>query len=368
MVTFTVFMLRTLVIFINIKHMYSAWVTPSQDFPRNDDEIAVGSYNGKIFIIGGYDNHNSLLEYDTTTQTFTDHGLNALSGAQSGGDGQFWTQQGSIVYMIRDIDQPSTFNIFDMSLNQFTTDWKGITFPTPVSDEACLASTATFLYVLGGQAQQILNALQILSLTTYTWISNPPSMIDTRENHACIVLNGFLWAFGGKANGASNTLERNERIEIADITQKAWNAIDSLTIGVEYCRAVALHNTIYIIGGQQSSNNELDLVHFVDANTGTVTLSSDRMPWIGEWQAPIIVDGTIYVFGGYRGDTREWAYYPITPSITYKGDLTFDASHSSPLTITSLSAVFGTTPIGYDTDSDGILILQDTIPGVYTFT
>eukprot|EP01083_Nonionella_stella_P139193 424101_1 len=52
----------------------------------------------------------------------------------------------------------------------------------------------------------------------------------------------------------------------------------------------------------------------------------------------------------------------------YNGDLTFDASGSFPLTITSLSVVFGATPIGYDTDNDGIVILEDAIAGVYTFT
>eukprot|EP01084_Bolivina_argentea_P260026 438992_1 len=65
-------------------------------------------------------------------------------------------------------------------------------------------------------------------------------------------------------------------------------------------------------------------------------------------------------------------YYDTSLSVQvqmpYKGDLTFDVSRSSPLTITSLYVVFGTTPIGSDTDSDGILVLQDTIPGVYTFT
>eukprot|EP01083_Nonionella_stella_P182428 656475_1 len=52
----------------------------------------------------------------------------------------------------------------------------------------------------------------------------------------------------------------------------------------------------------------------------------------------------------------------------YSGDLTFDASRSRPLTITSLSVVFGVTPIGFDKDNDGILILQDVIADVYTFT
>eukprot|EP01083_Nonionella_stella_P089922 251193_1 len=46
----------------------------------------------------------------------------------------------------------------------------------------------------------------------------------------------------------------------------------------------------------------------------------------------------------------------------------WDASGSFPLTITSLSVVFGVTPIGYDSENDGIVILEDTIAGVYTFT
>eukprot|EP01083_Nonionella_stella_P068137 180704_1 len=53
----------------------------------------------------------------------------------------------------------------------------------------------------------------------------------------------------------------------------------------------------------------------------------------------------------------------IQVQMPYHGDLQFDASQSFPLTITSLSVVFGTTPIGFDTNNDGILMLQDIVAG-----
>eukprot|EP01084_Bolivina_argentea_P035869 66414_1 len=160
--------------------------------PRADTDMAIGVYNTTIFLIGGGSSPRQLIEHNVNTQTYQDHGLDALA-ANVGGEGQFWTSNDHIIYII-DQNTGNSFNTFDMSLNLFTTDWKGITFPVAV-DEACLASTETFLYVLGGT----LDVLQILSLSTYTWLSNPPSMIDTREKHACIVHNGFLWTFGGRA-------------------------------------------------------------------------------------------------------------------------------------------------------------------------
>eukprot|EP01083_Nonionella_stella_P169307 573830_1 len=60
--------------------------------------------------------------------------------------------------------------------------------------------------------------------------------------------------------------------------------------------------------------------------------------------------------GDYNDQTLEFYV-----RLSYAGDLTFDAS-SSNIVIQSLSAVFGSTPIGADTDHDGILTLYDAIP------
>eukprot|EP01083_Nonionella_stella_P305170 1063670_1 len=57
-------------------------------------------------------------------------------------------------------------------------------------------------------------------------------------------------------------------------------------------------------------------------------------------------------------------FYVVLPD---DGDLIFDASSSS-ITVQSLTAVFGATTIGEDTDNDGILTLPDAIAADYYFS
>eukprot|EP01083_Nonionella_stella_P214260 772125_1 len=139
---------------IYIEISKTQWISGTPLLPRDDVEMAAGAYNGTITLIGGSDYPYQLLHYDTNAQSLTDVGDTALQEAQSGGEAHFWTQQGDIVYMIDTVPhtdtRPSTFNIFNLSNNQYTTNWKSITFNAKVHDSGCLASSASFLYVVGG--------------------------------------------------------------------------------------------------------------------------------------------------------------------------------------------------------------------------
>eukprot|EP01083_Nonionella_stella_P150323 478744_1 len=193
------------------------WVIGTTELPRAEDSCAVGAYDGTIFILGGYYERHALVELDIATHAITDHGKRAIMDAEIDGAAQYWTQQGSIVYLIYN----NVFNIFDMSTSTFTANWKGITFLTDVGDDGCLASSASFLYVSGGDPDGI-DTLQVLSLTTFSWITNPPAMQQRRQHHACVFHNDYLWAFAGQWTPDKTIIEvaNNERIlGTGDITQ-----------------------------------------------------------------------------------------------------------------------------------------------------
>eukprot|EP01083_Nonionella_stella_P002260 6497_1 len=275
--------------------------------------------------MGGYWDPNALVEFDIATHSVTDHGRRAIMESETVGAAQYWSQQGPLVYIIHEEGSICFFNIYDMRTRQYTTNWKGITFLTGVGDDGCLASSALFLYVTGGDPDGI-DALQVLSLTTYSWITNPlpPTMQQRRQHHSCVLHNDYLWAFAGQWTPDKKNFEiaNNERIlATGDIAQNTWNYIDPLTVAIESHCAVAYQDIIYVIGGRDGDLTSFDFVHLVDANTGEVTLSPDRMQSPNQYGAPIIVDSTLYLFGGFElpsgSMSTEWQYYPLdtTPQI-----------------------------------------------------
>eukprot|EP01083_Nonionella_stella_P308094 1085603_1 len=281
----------------------ASWTTLS-DMSRKGDQMALGVYNGKVFLIGGYDYNSQAMTYDTTTLQFTDLGQNALSGSIFGGKAQYYTQQGTIIYMI-DRDGYD-LNIYNMATDQFTSAWHAL--DSPVGSAGCLASTSSHLYVTGGDYSHI--QLQVFSLSTHQWLSNAPDMKAERRRGACIVENGYLWAFGGD-------IDTNERIQVAGIISNSWAYVDPLSETLSKIRCASWSNTIYIIGGENDLYEAKTYVHVMDAITGSIRQLSDDMPAINEWSSPIVIGDILYVFGGfYPGGTlmNYYAYYTLSTS------------------------------------------------------
>eukprot|EP01083_Nonionella_stella_P112724 331923_1 len=294
---------QLLSVIICIKVTTASWTTLS-DMSRKGDQMALGVYNGKVFLIGGYDYNSQAMTYDTTTLQFTDLGQNALSGSIFGGKAQYYTQQGTIIYMI-DTDGDD-LNIYNMATDQFTSAWHAL--DSPVSSSGCLASTSSHLYVTGGDySRQAFSHIQVFSLSTHQWLSNAPDMKAERRRGACIVENGYLWAFGGD-------IDTNERIQVAGIISNSWSYVDPLSETLSKIRCASWSNTIYIIGGENDLYEAKTYVHVMDAITGSIRQLSDDMPAINKWSSPIVIGDILYVFGGfYPGDTlmNYYAYYTL---------------------------------------------------------
>eukprot|EP01083_Nonionella_stella_P023533 65133_1 len=309
--------------------------------------MAVGEYNGTVFLIGGAPSggvdNNQLVQVDIETQNVTDRGGDFFNVETRGGS-QFWTQQSHIVYMITGTTENTTFNTFNLITMEYTRDWRGITFPIDVGEypTACLASSNAFLYAVGGMigAGWSIDVVQVLSLSTYSWITDPdpPPMQKWREGHACIVHNNYLWVFGGYDEDGDHAT--NERIKATNITENTWQFIDSFSVGLFAIRAVSWHDVIYIIGGWDSASVKHDWVHVVDANTGTITISLDNLPYPNTFGSPLIVNGIFYVFGGHWNDTestysRDWFYYTLPPFIG-----STHAPTSNPTSLTSDPSIY----------------------------
>eukprot|EP01083_Nonionella_stella_P319074 1169216_1 len=282
---------------------------------RDDDEMAVGVWEGVVYLIAGYYNPRQVAAYTIATQTWNDIGKNVLSHDVAG-RGQYYTQQGTVVYVINRMTG-NTFSTYNLLSNQFTEDWGSTTygkFDRDVSYRGCLASTSQYLYVVGGgntDGTTYLKNVQMLNIATKQWMSSPPDMKTARGSGACIVHNDYLWAIAGYK---TNTwIKSVERIIETDIASNTWSYTDDLSVGLSTSRVAAQYDTLYVIGGFDG-NAPTDYMHLIDADTGVVSLSSHSLPSTIAWGSPVIWDSVLYNFGGDSVDNSRWHYYPLPES------------------------------------------------------
>eukprot|EP01083_Nonionella_stella_P158892 517672_1 len=154
----------------------AAWQSPSLTMPRSVGFSAVGWHNNTIVIIGShsYSAPRQMMTYNIHTNRFIDYGETYVPQSIQCG-GQAYAQMHGVLYMI----YGAKVLIYDMKTEEFTEDWKNVRLPDPsdTTGSGCLALSELFLYVVGGYRVMYgaLDALNVLDLTTYTWIPNTPS-------------------------------------------------------------------------------------------------------------------------------------------------------------------------------------------------
>eukprot|EP01084_Bolivina_argentea_P287075 492541_1 len=126
----------------------------------------------------------------------------------------------------------------------------------------------------------------------------------------------YLYVFGGWAR------DTVERVSIVDISQKQWEWAGYLTATAYQPRCASRGDNIYIVGGcscEVSRSSWLNSVHVLSTTAVTMyeplAVLKDPMPYPGANVAPIVVDGVLYVFGGFRdadgNKLHQLAYYML---------------------------------------------------------
>eukprot|EP01083_Nonionella_stella_P187422 688613_1 len=270
--------------------------------------MAVGTYNGSIFIAGGFNYNDQVTEYRINTDQWIDIGLHILSDATKG-KSQFYAQKDEILYMT---PYPGTEILtFDMNTKQYTSNWMGVAFPETNNYYACIALSDDYLFVVGGSVSG--NPLWALSLTTYGWVSNTPSLINSRTYVTCYHHQNLLCTFGGYDKGA---IAESECLDTSDIAVNTWYAIPPLTEPAYRGRTTAFEGNFLIIGGYGTGNPKYkDTMHVYDSQENTMTLHADHVLYPMEVQGMLIVGNVIYIFGGGDGGTLDtWLHYTLPTS------------------------------------------------------
>eukprot|EP01083_Nonionella_stella_P054241 143242_1 len=133
---------------------HSQWVShPNNTIPRDDTMSAIGTYNGSIYLFGGFNRKQQKTIYDVRTDTFVFYRSAYIPhGNKVFGEAQFWTQIGSNLYILDDFSPlQNKISVFNMQTNTYIPEFD--IMPISMSDgmgRACITSYKNSIYINGG--------------------------------------------------------------------------------------------------------------------------------------------------------------------------------------------------------------------------
>jgi N-acetylneuraminic acid mutarotase len=271
----------------------SHWTTGAP-VPTPRSEISGTVLDGKIYIVGGFDDggHNTrtIEVYDPVLDEWTqvtplpqplDH-----TAAAASSDGKLYVVGGG--YLDRDTLSDKMF-IFDPNTNNWT---EGANLPS-----ARGALTANFinetLYVMGGvDSENTLSSTLAYHPVTNEW-TQKASMPTAREHLTSAVVDGKLYVIGGRTNGMAFNVDANE---VYDPVTDKWTVLEPMPSKRGGLSSAVVNGSIYVFGGEQPSRT-FDNNERYDPWSNTWTFEAS-MPTARHGLASVAIDNNIYVIGG----------------------------------------------------------------------
>eukprot|EP01084_Bolivina_argentea_P118942 210969_1 len=295
------------------------WTDGNSVLPRADSQSAIGFWGNSIFIIGGINYRNQLVEYDITSDAVIDYSQNFTSD-DIYGTVQYYTQKGNLLYIIDNNwnDNSYQFSVFNLKTKHFVNGWKDVTISTISYSKSCLASSNKYLFVVGGSRYDnyAIKDCQIFDLSSNTW-KNTNYMKVYRSSLGCIVhpSTNTLYAFGGY--DWTHNWEVFDSIEslsiVSDPSTNSWIKSNEILLHpTAGARAVITTDYIVIIGGYSdyyNQNNVLNEIQLIDIVSGVVQ-SGGYLSYSVSQTSAIIVNNIMYSFGGqnHNGYLDKWQY------------------------------------------------------------
>jgi N-acetylneuraminic acid mutarotase len=278
----------------------SFWTTGAF-MPSARSEIAGVVLNGKIYVIGGFDetgkSSSSIEVYDPSINEWSNNISKVATiaplpqpldhTAAASYDGKMYVVGGG--YPNRD-DFSNKLFIYDPIDNKWI---EGEDLPSPRG-----ALTANFingtLYVVGGVdiASGTTSSNWAYNPTNNTWIEKA-HMPTAREHLTSVVINNKLYVIGGRTSGMATNVDVNE---VYDPVTDKWMVLKSMPSQRGGLASAAVNGSIYVFGGEVpartfDNNERYDIV----SNEWNSELS---MPTARHGLIAIAIEDIIYVIGG----------------------------------------------------------------------
>ena len=306
-------MTTSLVVSLMVNFMKCQWSSPfTPTYPFSDVQMSTAYCNQIIYILGGNNNAHQITEYNITNSSFTKLQIHIpyASDYSYYGWSQYWSQINNTLFISRGQYHQNTYlEKFNLINKEYNAKWTVV--PTYRADRACLASSSTHLYIVGGLDWDT-NNLGLTTMDIFNVISNSwetgPEMSEGRRAHACIVSNNNkLFAIGGwnrfDSHATSRPTDTVEYISIDNIRQNSWQyTTNNMSIGLWALRVLKYGKNLYTIGGndyETPGDNPRDIVHIIDSHTNIITVSNHSLAIAVYATAAIAVNGIFYTFGGH---------------------------------------------------------------------
>jgi N-acetylneuraminic acid mutarotase len=281
-------------------HLFPVFASPivwsnGTDMPTPRSEAAYASLGTKIYVIGGAGNtspgNKKIVEaYDTSTNKWTT-GISSLPVAVNHAAADSYNGKIYVVGGYLDDRVPTNrLFIYDPSQNTWT---EGASMPT--TRAALVAKFINgILYAVGGANLDFkkLSTNEAYNPSTNTWSSK--ALMPTARNHlSSAVVDGKLYAIGGRTSGPSGNLNANEAYNPSTTTWSSKAPMPSARGGLA---SAAINGKIYSFGGE-APTFVFDKNEIYDTSTNTWS-SGSSLPTARHGLTTVAFDSKIYVIGG----------------------------------------------------------------------
>ena len=315
--------------------------------PVRRQELATGTLNGKVYVLGGYDETTmstpTVEVYDPATDTWAfahplpfavNHNAAAVAagrlysfGAGAGetfvydANANSWSSRASShyvhggtaavgvindkIYVAGGIGTPiqRELEVYDPVANTWT-----VKAPMGVSRNHCAGGVINGkFYVSGGRMVGSINALEVYDPQTNSWSALAP-MPTARSGIAAAIVNNELWVFGGE-DPEGFTL--NREVEVYNPATNTWRQLPDMPNPRHGIWASVIGNKIYLPGGGSSAGfaatNTNQIFTVTSAPLHPAFFSGEVSVGIGVYylQFP---NGTAFGYYSYLTDPH-WIYH-----------------------------------------------------------
>ncbi|HEX9317573.1 MAG TPA: kelch repeat-containing protein [Nitrososphaeraceae archaeon] len=157
------------------------------------------------------------------------------------------------------------------------------------------------IYVVGGydETGETTDAVQVYDPRIDKW-DKVPSLPEPVDHAAASAHDSKLFVVGGYVTDKGQRTPTSKSYVYEPSTEK-WHEIKSMPTPRGAATANFINNTLYVIGGQDSSRKTVNTNEAYDPKTDTWT-EKQPMPTERHHIASAVVDGKLYVIGGRQTD------------------------------------------------------------------
>ena len=279
----------------NSMHFY----TNAVDMPTARSEAAATNIGARIYVIGGAPGALDIVEiYDVATDTWIsskNDGPSSVAPLPVGVNHAAAASYDGKLYVIGGFLEGRVASGYLFTYDPIENAWsRGADMPTPRA-----ALTANFingtLYAVGGTNEDAsaLDIVEAYNPSNNTWTTNIDQMPTARQHLSSAVVDGKLYVIGGRISGPSTNLNSTERF---DPRLGNWTILDDMLSRRSGLAAAAIEDNIYVFGGE-SSNHIFDNNEKYSTRTGNWT-SQIPLPTPCHGLGAAVIDNDIYLIGG----------------------------------------------------------------------